>query len=626
MIKQALFQLSHGSISRREFISKLTQMGVGAMAANSLAGSVALAADDTEIMELANVTGGKVTCELLKLWDVEFVFGNTGGYEPGFLDALVDYPEIQYVLGLHEGAVMAMADGYARVTGKTGFVNIHSITGTANALGLIVNAWADNSPVVITAGLSPTTGDNLGIFTETTKLETIPELYTKQSLRVSSGKNLSESLRQSFRLASLLPSSPVYLGVPSDIWSGNISATTIVPPAKSNSQYSIPPDPDAVEKAVEMIRNAKNPLFVAGAELPRWGGLAELVELSDLLGATVSGDIQSSRSSMGFPASHPRYLGPFRRQLESELPFDLIVLAGSSRFSLAGGRGGSLYPEGAAIIEFGLRTDHLVRSNPADLLIYAHAGETLQQITDELRNHTINSTRKSARNRNGVALKARRTALLQQNLERDLSGTTMTPSTLAAAVNQNIDKNAIVVTEGVTSDRAISDYVQFDQVNGGRQHLISSGGSLGWGLGATVGAKLGAPDKQVVLLLGDGSFQFGVQALWTARRFELPLIVVIFNNQAYQANRWGIASQKGRAVATGHYIGINIDHPVIDHIAIAKGYGADGERVTDPGDLHAALQRAVAAEKRGMTYVLDVAIDKIGPGADAEWVERVPAA
>jgi len=622
MIKNALYQLSQGQMDRRQFVSTLGKMGVGMLAASQLAESIAMAATDDELLELADVTGGQVTCELLRQWGVEFVFGNTGGYEPGFLDALIDYPDIQYVLGLQEGAVMAMADGYARITGKTSFVNIHSITGTANALGLIVNAWADNSPVVITAGLSPTSADNLGGFTETTQVETIPQLYTKQSLRATNGDNLSESLRQSFRLAAAMPSSPVYLGVPSDVWAGKVSATTITPPDRTTTRYSIPPDPDAVGEAIGMLREAKNPLLVAGAELPRWGGLQELIDLADLLGATVSGDIQSSRSSMGFPATHPRYLGPLRRPIESELPFDLLVLAGSSRFSLAGSRGASLYPEGAPIIEFGLRPDHLARNAPADLLIYAHAGETLKQIANGMRNLTIDRAEKNARIRNGIELKSGRTTRLSEELRQAQRGTSITPSMLAAAVNEHIDANAIVVTEGVSSDGAITDYVQFDQVSGGRQHVISSGGSLGWGLGASVGVKLGAGDKQVALLLGDGSFQFGIQALWTASRFELPLIIVIFNNQAYQANRWGIASVRGRSVATGHYIGINIDNPDIDHVAIARGYGLDGERVTDPRELAFAMQRAVAAEKKGNAYVLDVLVTKIGPGAeDSEWVE-----
>ncbi|MCH7982334.1 MAG: hypothetical protein IID59_12615, partial [Proteobacteria bacterium] len=196
------------------------------------------------------------------------------------------------------------------------------------------------------------------------------------------------------------------------------------------------------------------------------------------------------------------------------------------------------------------------------------------------------------------------------------------PERLAAEIDSAIASNAIVVTEGVTSDAAIWDYVRFDQAGGGRRHLISSGGSLGWGVGAAIGTKLGAPDTQVVALVGDGGFQFAVQALWTAKRFEVPLIIVIFNNLGYQANRWALAGQKGRAVATGKYIGISLDDPQIDHVGIARAYGLEGERVDNPSDLAAALKRAVAAENSGRAYVLDVIIDRRGGGSDASWHEK----
>ena len=178
------------------------------------------------------------------------------------------------------------------------------------------------------------------------------------------------------------------------------------------------------------------------------------------------------------------------------------------------------------------------------------------------------------------------------------------------------------MTDGVTSDAAIWDYVTFDQPGGGRRHLISSGGSLGWGLGAAIGTKLGAPDNQVVALVGDGSYQFAIQALWTAKRFELPLIIVIFNNLGYQANRWALAGVKGRAAATGQYIGISLEDPQIDHVGIARAYGLDGERVSRPGDLAGALKRATVAEKNGQAYVLDVLIDRRGGAADADWHEK----
>ncbi len=621
MLRDVFRQLLSGSISRRQFLNRLAQLGVGAMAATQLADVFAAVPESGHNVILNDVTGGRITCETLKLWGVQYVFGNTGAYEAGFVDALVDFEDIHYVLGLQEGSVMAMADGYARITGQTSFVNIHSITGTANALGMIVNAWADSSPVVISVGFSERSGENLGVFTETNKLETIPELFTKLSFRSSRVENLGESLRRAFRLASVLPSGPVFLGVPSDVWAGQSKQTSLIPASRTVSTSRIHPDDSDVEQAAQWLVDADNPLLIAGAELPRWGGLAELAAISDQLGATVSGDTSSSRSSMGFPSDHPRYLGAMRGPIPTETPFDVVLIAGASRFSLSR-RGHPLIPTEAKIIEIGLREEHLARSYPADLLIYAHAQETLGQLVDAIR--TRNPDRSKVNSRSLVAgeLKAQKVARRSEVLESVWDSSPIAPERLASEINQAIASNAVVVTEGVSSDAAIWDYVTFDQPGGGRRHLISSGGSLGWGVGAAIGAKLGAPDNQVIALVGDGSYQFAVQALWTAKRFELPMIIVIFNNLGYQANRWALAGLGGRAAETGHYIGISLDDPQIDHVGIARAYGHEGEHVIRARDLGDALKRAVAAEQTGGVYVLDVLVDRRGGGADADWHEK----
>jgi benzoylformate decarboxylase len=621
MLRDVFQQLLNGSISRRQFLNQLTQLGVGTFAATQLAEVFAAVPESSDQVDLENVTGGRITCETLKLWDVEYVFGNTGAYEAGFVDALVDYEDVHYVLGLHEGSVMAMADGYARASGRTSFVNIHSITGTANALGLIVNAWADSSPVVISVGLSERSGENLGVFTETNKLESIPELYTKLSFRASRIENLGESLRRAFRLASVLPSGPVFLGVPSDVWAGRTEKTSLIPASRTVSASRIQPDGNAVDQAAQWLVEANNPLLIAGAELPRWGGLSELATISDQLGAAVSGDTASSRSSMGFPSDHPRYLGAMRGPIESEDPFDVVLVAGASRLSLSR-RGHPLIPTEAKIIEIGLREEHLARNYPADLLIYAHAEETLARVSDAIRAHSPDRRKVSSLGHAAAELRERKVAQRKAVLERVWDSSPIAPERLASEIDSAIASNAVVVTEGVSSDAPIWDYVTFDQPGGGRRHLISSGGSLGWGVGAAIGAKLGAPDKQVVALVGDGSYQFAVQALWTAKRFEIPLIIVIFNNLGYQANRWALAGQRNRAAATGHYIGISLEDPQIDHVGIARAYGHDGEQVTNASELANALQRAIAAEKNGGVYVLDVLVDRRGGGADSDWYEK----
>ena len=136
-----------------------------------------------------------------------------------------------------------------------------------------------------------------------------------------------------------------------------------------------------------------------------------------------------------------------------------------------------------------------------------------------------------------------------------------------------------------------------------------------------IGAKIAQPDRQVVVLVGDGSFQFGVQALWTAVRYEVPVAVVIWNNGAYQANRKFLHQYGGRAAATGRYPGCSIDSPQIDHVAICKGYGVEGEHVEDPAMLAAALERCFTTTASGRPYVVDVRIARRYGGADSTWFD-----
>jgi thiamine pyrophosphate-dependent acetolactate synthase large subunit-like protein len=150
---------------------------------------------------------------------------------------------------------------------------------------------------------------------------------------------------------------------------------------------------------------------------------------------------------------------------------------------------------------------------------------------------------------------------------------------------------------------------------------ITSGGCLGWGVPNAIGAKIADPKRQVVALVGDGSFLFDAQALWTAARYEVPVAVVIWNNSAYQANRRYLHQYGGRATATGKYIGCSPTPPEIDYIAICKGFGVEAERVNTPATLGQALDRALRATSDGRPYVLDVRIRRRLGGAESTWFD-----
>ncbi len=176
-----------------------------------------------------------------------------------------------------------------------------------------------------------------------------------------------------------------------------------------------------------------------------------------------------------------------------------------------------------------------------------------------------------------------------------------------------------MVTELVTSEQLFQMYVDNARDGSTRRHLTSSGGCLGWGVAAAIGAKIAQPDRQVVALVGDGSFQFGVQALWSAVRYDVPIPIIVWNNGGYQANRCFLHAYGRRAAATGKYVGASLASPNIDNVKIAEGYGIEGERVEDPARLGDALDRCLAAVESGRAYLLDVGIKRRFGGADSTW-------
>ena len=187
-----------------------------------------------------------------------------------------------------------------------------------------------------------------------------------------------------------------------------------------------------------------------------------------------------------------------------------------------------------------------------------------------------------------------------------------------------MEPDADIVTEVVSSDDHIRRYLTFDHkrpVQERRRNFDTTGGILGWGCSAAVGVAIGNPHKEVWCLTGDGSFNFGSQALWSASRYEAPIGFVVYNNGQYQANRLNMARYKGRMLETNKFLGVQLGHPDIKYVAIADAYGIEAERVADPRGLAAAIGRCKRAMADGRPYLLDVIIERRFEGADSDYYD-----
>ncbi|MFI5245371.1 MAG: thiamine pyrophosphate-binding protein [Gemmatimonadales bacterium] len=620
-------------MTRRAFVAKLTEAGVASSAAAGL--SRALAAQSPRISApggatparvLENVTGGEAMAEFLIEWDVPYIFGLAGSEEVGFLDALVDRVQLQYVQGLHESSVMAMADGYARASGRTAFVNLHSDAGTAYALGQIANAFRDRIPVVITAGAQSTLARGENVFLEAPNLAQLPRDYTRWTWDVLNAATIPEVLRRAFLFARVPPGGPTFVAVSKDLWEQRLARVEILPRSRSTPDEALHPDPDAVVRAAELLRNAQFPVIVSGRELNPYGGAESLREIAELLGAPVFADLFASHSPVTFPSFHPQFSGFFAEDEKYPKDYDVFWSAGGTMFTAAGAVSQPIVSRDVKVIHTSMDSSELGRTYPADVMMMARVDLAAKAVLEELRKRPPSTSRVADRRSATERYARERRAALDDRARKAWNSSPISIERLASELNRVMDPGAIVVTELISEEQAANPYFELSRDASGRRHFTTGGGCLGWGVANAIGAKIAQPARQVVALVGDGSFQFGVQALWTAVRYEVPVAVVIWNNNAYQANRKFLHLYGGRAAATGRYPGCAIDHPSIDHVAIAKGYGVEAERVDDPAKLSAALVRCFKAVAAGRPYVVDVRIARRYGGAESTWYDSFSVA
>jgi len=612
------------TIGRRAFLSRFAEMGVAGVAASKMAGSLAEASSDSPGRIVENMTGGEVMAELLLEWNVPYVFGLGGSEEVGFLDALVDRTSLQFVTGLHEGSVMSMADGYARASGETPLVMLHSIAGAGYAFGPMVNAFKDRIPIVVTVGDQSTDVRGSNAFLEAVNLHQFPKDYTQWTWDVLSPESIPDTLRRAFLLARVPPGGPTFVTFSKDMWEAPIARAEILPRSRTELDLDIAPSEEAVKRAADLLAGAAFPVITVGKEVNRFGGSDELMEIAEILGAPVFKEVYAAHAPMTFPSTHPHYAGMFTTDPHYPKDFDVFWSLGGTMFSLGAHSPVPLVPRTTKVIHTGLDASEIGRSYPVDLAMMANPRVAAREIAFELKKRNLKTTAIEERRRKVQEYHLERRRKLDDAAAKKWNDAPISVERLMVEVNRALDPDAIAVTELITAEFYLPSYFDIDHTRKEgerRRNLTSCGGVLGWGVPAAVGAKIAKPSKQVVALVGDGSLQFGIQALWTASRYEIPIGVIVWNNGEYQANRRYLNAYGRRAAATGKYIGCSLGSPEIDNVSLAKGYGVEGERVEDPEKLQAALARCLRAVGEGRPYLLDVKIERMYGGADSSWYD-----
>jgi benzoylformate decarboxylase len=586
-----------------------------------------------EIYRTVSGTGGTLLVEQLKAAGVEYVFTNPGSTEVGFFDALADAPDLQLIMGLHEGIVIPMADGYYQVTGKPAFVNVHTIAGTAQMAGQLYNADWNRAAMVVTAALvDPTVFSDNAILAPRpgyTQAEVVKQ-FTKISWEVRNAASIPLALRRAFKVATTPPEGPVYVALASYALTAPGVTAEVIDQSKFTIPMRVRPEATQIEQAALWLVESACPLITVGPALQRSAAIPKTVSLAEAIGVPVLDTVGFVLSGSGFPTQHPLcYDG--RAAMFGPPSFydrcDVVVGLGNENLVPAGedpARAARL-PRHARKVAIGLDTGAMGRTEPIDLPIVADVGMAVSDLLDAvnclLTNDRLRQLRDARYERTVGEIAAYRRDV-EQAVRGNFGKQPMAPDEVGMIIDERLDPEAITVHENLSADLEARFGVLLRYGEGGKRRLASGGSCLGWGVGAAIGAKLGAPDRQVVLQIGDGSVMYSAAGFWTMARYAVPILTIVWNNQNYETVRHTYARYQGAMARTGHYPGMYLGDPEINFVRLAESQGVAGQRAVTPDELRSALTRGIAATRAGEPYLIDVRVGRTGPGADSIWHEQ----
>ena len=541
--------------------------------------------------------------EVAAAYGVEYVFGLPGTSGQEFIGTIADQEKIRFILALHETCVVSMAAGHARVSGRPQLAQVSTLPGSCNAVGALYDAFRDRSPVIVTSTNVDTRIAGRDSHTEGKDLVEMTKQFTKWSAEVHRADRIPEFLTRAFKVAATPPTGPVYLALPSNLLGESINAETPVP-ERARVIPRIGADPEALEEAAKLIAAAKRPIIVAGSGVAKSGATEELIKFAESVGAPVV--MEPRYSFLSFPTDHPQSFQIPERQPSFNLPIwgepDLLLAIGCRLI-----REYRYLPE--PVIKRETRCIHIEEDPweigkvfPVDLGIIADARSALRAMMEIY--PRITGDRNGRNERLEVIKKAQEqiNSDLENRIKQGWDAAPINTARLVRSMDRLIEKDALIVNESPTSKDILMANFRF---SAGRSYFSnSSGGYLGWGLGAAIGAKLAAPGRRVVACLGDGCAMFGLQGLWTLAKYRVPLTVIVFNNRAYMAvkNQFCGSEERVRIAAE---MGAEITGPDLNFARLADTFGIYGQRVEQPDGIEPALKRAL--EQNGPALV-DVVI------------------
>ncbi len=556
-------------------------------------------------------TGGELLMHQLVAQGVKYAFENTGSAEAGFYDAFLTVPGVQPILLMAESLVLSAADGYAKASNKAAFVNVHLAAGTRQGSGQLQNAYFDGSPMVVTAGMRDpgTFGDHntLGASSGFSQMGAVQDV-TKKRWEVTDARGIPMATRRAFKEALTMPTGPVYLAFSSPALDAKNVEGTIQ--AAHPLEMAQVPNGTTIQKIHDALLNAKNPLVIVGPDVRAAGAGRELLALVENYALPTAVGFYDWG---GFPLKHPCYVG-----MMLDIPdggYDVVCCIGYRQNTRANAKD-ELFTDAGTIIAIGHDPALLGNTFALDHDVWGNVRHTLTALNSLWKPEHSNLAHIQKRKRDLAGQSKARLAKQTDEALRLSKDTPIHPAYLGDSMARNLAKNTLIVSENF---RAAEHLMPFGYGDNDWRMVRTYGGSLGYGPGAAVGAQLGAPERPVVLSIGDGSVMYSSSAFWTMARYSLPILTVVWNNVQYQTVRENFAAWGGSMKAQNRYPETFLGDPAIDFVMLAKAQGIEGMHVHTPGELDAALKRGREAQAAGQPFLLDVHISNVGAGADQSW-------
>ncbi len=536
--------------------------------------------------------GGQVFMEALALHGVDAIFGNPGTTENPLLDRLIDYPDIGYVVALHEGVAVGAASFYAQATGRPAVVNLHVAPGLGNGIGMIYGALKAQSPLIITAGAQ----DTRMRLTEpllSHDLVAMAEPVVKWAAQPATADEIGPILQRAFKIATQAPAGPVFVALPVDV----MEQETQIHATRSGALSDPTASPMAIDQAAALILGAENPAIITGDEPAREGAFESVVRLAETIGAPVFHE--GLHAQVSFPNRHPSYAGrvPFEAAATAKLlaGHDLVILLGGSFFEDVWFDGVSAFPDGASVLQINADAARIGRNFPVTLGLAGHSALILPALNTALEQaDDVWRDAASERNRNLAAAHEQVATSATAQLKKLWDSSPMSPARALHEISLALPEQTIVVDESITTSLEVGGRLNYAQPG---DYYGARGGGIGQGIAGALGVQLAHPDRRVIAISGDGSAMYSVQAFWSAAHHNLPIVFIILANREYRVLKHNLDIYRARFEIGSNkpYPHMDLGNPALNFPAMASGMGVEGEVVENPDDIAAALSRAFNA-------------------------------